>query len=49
MKRRRTVVAGALSLLWRNLLGQKGSPATATGPVPFGSKMAWLAVKTVKS
>ncbi len=49
MSKRRTVIAGALSLLSRTLFGQKSSSATATGPVAFGYKMAWLAVRTVKT
>jgi hypothetical protein len=43
MNKRRTVLAGGLSLFWRSLSGQKSNPKAATGPLPFGYKMAWLA------
>jgi hypothetical protein len=48
MNRRRSILAGALSFFHKRLFGQKGSPNVATGPVPFGYKMAWMAVKTEK-
>jgi hypothetical protein len=46
---RRNILAGALALFRGTLLGQKkSSPAVASGPVAFGYKMAWLAVKSGK-
>jgi hypothetical protein len=49
MSNRRTGLAGALALFRNTLLGQKGGASAATGPVAFGYKMAWLAVKTVRT
>jgi hypothetical protein len=49
MNKRRTVLAGGLSLLWRNLFGQKSDHNAATGRVSLGYKMAWLAVRTLKT
>jgi len=44
---RRNILTGALALFRGTLLGQKkSSPDVATAPVPFGYKMAWLAVKS---
>lgn len=48
MKDRRTILAGALGVFRGTLFGQKNSPGVATGPAPFGYKMAWMAVKCGK-
>jgi hypothetical protein len=49
MNNRRSILAGTLVLLRRTMFGQKNNPSTATGPVPFGYKMGWIALKHTKS
>ena len=45
MNRRRSILTGARPFFHKRSFGQKSCPDVATGPVPFGYKMAWIAVK----
>ena len=49
MSNRRSILVGALALFRGTMFGQKNNPSVVTGPVPFGYKMGWLAVKQAKS
>jgi len=45
MNKRRTFIAGTLALIKGAVFGQRSGSPVATGPVPFGYKMAWMAVR----